>query len=153
MAYHEQKLLSIDPSPTTVTAARRIVYNDKTLINRSVTKGSDGHFRLAADGDVIHGSIVGFSYGKVQLAVDGWDVRFINGTTSAIPVNSTLVGAAPTISGTVTYGLVRPPVAHTGTYALTTQQEHVAAKGLVTESDGTAVQGSSIVRAAITYGA
>lgn len=71
---------------------------DKSFINKAVT--FDGNpfdikeprVRLALDNEMVIGSILGYSKGKLQVAVNGWDIKFINGTSYALPVGSKIVG-------------------------------------------------------------
>ena len=102
MAYYEQTLLSAIAGGTSTNKDNIIIVNgaiEDLYINKAVTLDGDPvdlasiKVKLAGDGDVVLGSIVGVSYGKLQVVVDGWDIKFISGSSAAVTQNSRIVGA------------------------------------------------------------
>lgn len=103
MAYFEQKLMSAQPGATTASGSLNpqiVITNGAIaddLIDRAVTYDgavtdpSSPPVKLAGDGEVVIGSLVGVSYGKLQIAVEGWDVRFKVGD-AAVTQHSKIVG-------------------------------------------------------------
>ena len=87
MAYFEQKLMSCIAGGVAVTTANMThtstnipIVNgviDDSYINKAVTLDgrpadlANPKVKLAGDGDVVLGAIVGVSYGKLQVAVEG----------------------------------------------------------------------------------
>lgn len=82
---------------------------EKSYINKAVTFGKDFTWNnpkvgLARDNDMVLGAILGYSYNKLQIAVEGWDISFINGTsidlgsgetsTRPLTIGSRIVGAS-----------------------------------------------------------
>ena len=71
---------------------------DKVYINRAVTytgqydNSAAIKVRLAADNEKVIGSILGYSYGKLQIAVEGWDIKFLNGTGTELQVGKRIMG-------------------------------------------------------------
>lgn len=105
MAYFEQKILSATAGgssaatpPTNIPIMNGTVADE--YINRAVT--FDGEetasdmgspkVRLADAGEVVIGAILGTSYGRLQIAVEGWDVKFKVGA-AAVTKDSRIIGA------------------------------------------------------------
>jgi len=71
---------------------------DKEYLNRAVTFGghpfniNDPIVKLADDNEVVIGSIVGYSNKRLQIHVNGENIKFINGTNYSIPIGSKIVG-------------------------------------------------------------
>ena len=114
-----------------------------TYINKAVT--FDGYpfsiderlVRLAGDDEFIVGSIVGYENGKLEIAVDGFDVKFINGTTSSLKAGSRIIGM--TVNGE--YGFVKSSYVHRN------------ATGRVVNGGISHVTGKSLISVAIRFGA
>lgn len=105
MAYYEQKIISARPGPTTGTDHEnpqiQIVNGtlDDSYINKAVsydgepTNLASPEVKLSGDGDIVIGSIIGLSYGKLQIAVDGWDIKFLVGSTVGAWGGNRIIGA------------------------------------------------------------
>jgi len=126
---------------------------EKSYINKAVTFDdgftiTNGKVRLSYDDSIVLGSILGYSYGKLQVAVDGWDIKFINGTTSPLIVGRKIVGK--TINNVGGYIQEAP------SFSLTTDNEikRSNARGHVvySESDDNFAAGKSIVKASLIFG-
>ena len=70
---------------------------DKSYINRAVTLVDDftihdPKVQLARDDDIVIGSILSYNYRRLQIAVEGWDVKFINGTNNLLTIGSKIIG-------------------------------------------------------------
>lgn len=149
MAYHQQRLLAIVERVSNPPANSDVTYGDERIINRAVRKTNDRDlWILSGDGESVEGSIVGFSYGMIQLAVDGWDVRFINSTDITLIDHDRLVGAV--FNGE--RGFVRHPVDLTAAYDPVEVTEHFIARGSIVDGGPANQAGVGTVRAAIRYG-
>ena len=159
-----QELLSATAGGTTTNRDNIPIVNGSiadSYINKSVTY--DGQpsdlanptVKLAGAGDVVIGSIVGVSYGKLQIAVSGWDVRFIQSGTTALALGARIVGATVTIGGNAIPGFV---AAVGGASDPPTQAEAnaiLAGRGAVLHGgdvSGTPTAGSVIVRVTMRFG-
>lgn len=104
MAYYEQKIMSAQPGETTnvdhLNPQIQIVKGtlDDSFINKAVTY--DGPItdlscpavKLAELNEMVVGAIIGYSYGKLQIAVEGWDIKFIPGGHGYATQNTRIVG-------------------------------------------------------------
>ena len=102
MAYFEQTLMSATPGGTSGTNDVITMVNGAiadSFINKSVTYDdqpsdlANPKVKLAGEGELVIGSIVGVSYGKLQIAVDGWDIKFMTKDGNDLTPGSRIVGA------------------------------------------------------------
>ena len=108
--------------------------------------------RLARDNEEVIGSIVGYSYGKLQIAVEGWDVLFLNSTGSAIPVGSRIVGGESRARHSLyPWGYVKVAPEPTDGYSLTNANLRRMGRGMVMDSSITTAAGN-LVRVAMKFG-
>lgn len=71
---------------------------NSNFINKAVTW--DGYpfnidnpkVRLVGDNEEVVGAIIGRDNGKIEVAVEGWDIQFINGTSIPLKVGSKIIG-------------------------------------------------------------
>ena len=129
---------------------------DKSYFNRAVTFDRVPVFditnptvRLALDNEVIIGSIVGYSYSKLQIATDGWDIRFINGTANSIRLGSKIIGKAVNNKG----GYVQPVYDKYTELIATTDETNISkSRGWIIDPGDDGQAGTSVVRAAMQFG-
>ena len=102
MAYFEQTLMSATADETSPDNTHIEMVNGAiadSYINKAVTYDgqpsdlANPKVKLAGDDDIVIGSIVGVSYGKLQIAVDGWDVKFLVATNADIAPGTRIIGA------------------------------------------------------------
>ena len=105
MAYKKRILENYNMLATGVGSFEK----DDDLIGRSVEMHAVDTVKLAGDDAEIKGSIEGFDGGQVKIIVDSEDVPFKNAGTTAITVNSRIVGATRVIEtdGTAQRGYVK----------------------------------------------
>jgi len=125
----------------------------ESYINKAVTFDEDftitnPKVRLAHDDSIVVGSILGYTYNKLQIAVDGWDIKFINGTTAPLVVGRKIIGK--NVNNNPGYIQEAPD------YALISGNELLRsnARGHITYSDSSkaSVAGQSIVKVSLIFG-
>lgn len=103
MAYFEQVIMSATPGGTTGNNDIITIVNGSiadSFINKAVTYDgaptdlANPKVKLAGAGDIVIGSILGVSHGKLQIAVGGWDIKFYSSVQTALPMGSRIIGAA-----------------------------------------------------------
>ena len=155
MAYYQQKILSGTAGGTgssVITVVGGAI--DDSYINKAVTFDgvpadlANPKVKLAADGQMVVASIIGFSYGRLQLAADGWDIKFINGTATAIAQNVPILGAEHDSKLGFIKGYAAP-----GTWNAAAGNTLAIARGMVVDGGPASKAGEGIVRVAMRYGA
>ena len=158
MAYYQEKRMSCTPGGSAANY-NEVTYGDLTLIDRAVTLDgipsdlANPKIKLAADGDIILGSIRGFAQNKVQVAVTGWDLKFINGTTSALTLHGRIVGATVGSGTTQLRGYVQDATPVGGTYSQSNLNNHLDGRGNIVHTGVAGVAGQEIVRVGMIFGA
>lgn len=102
MAYFEQKIMSATAGGSTTDSTIISVVNGSiadSYINKAVTYDgvpsdlANPTVKLASAGEIVLGSILGISYGKLQIAVGGWDIKFYSSIATALPQGARIIGA------------------------------------------------------------
>lgn len=102
MAYFEQKIMSATAGGTSTDNDIISIVNGAiadSFINKAVTYDgqpadlSNPKVKLASANDIVIGAIIGTSYGKLQIAVGGWDIKFLAVDTDVLTPGSRIVGA------------------------------------------------------------
>lgn len=105
MAYYQQKIMSAQPGTTTDTDHEnpqiRIVNGiiAPSFINKAVTYDGDPTdlscpaVKLAGENEVVIGALIGVAYGKLQVVVEGWDIKFL-AAVGGMTQNTRIVGGA-----------------------------------------------------------
>lgn len=146
MAYEQQRLLSIYPN--TNAGDQNIVYGDMQLINKAVRELTPGIWVLSGSNERVDGAIVGFSYGQIQVAVDGWDIKFINGRNTAMNVGRKIVGEE--VNGV--YGFVHEAEFPAIPYTFAMARDAYFGSGRVRDGGVDNLAGIAIVKIVMTYG-
>lgn len=151
MAYYAQRLLSIDPNSSFGPPQAHINYGDETIINKAVVRDAlnPSLWLLTNENSIVDGAIIGFSYGQIQVAVDGWDIRFINGTTNPLLNNVRIIGSA---LPTGELGFVKNTPAVPGSFTPDTYHAILNGRGVVNDGGPANEAGEGIVRVAMRYG-
>ena len=160
MAYYQEKLLSGTPGGSGTSlinvASGSLPLN---MINRAVTYDgqpkdlANPKVKLAGNNHIVIGSILGFANNKLQIAVDGWDIKFINGTGSIMDPGARILGAA--YGGELGF-IKEESLGLPGTY-LQTQIESaldnmLKSRGAVLHGGEAGQPGSAIVRVTMRFG-
>jgi len=131
---------------------------DKVYINRAVTFAdetsniNDISVRLAGENEEVIGSILGLSYGKLKIAVEGWDIKFINGTSTPLTVGKRIIGSENSaVHPTIPKGFIQEAPDPTDTYDESNANIRRKGRGFVV-SPGGENAGASIVKAAMIFG-
>lgn len=131
---------------------------DNFYINRAVTfSGNHDNLaqmkvRLARENEEVIGSIIGYSYKRLQIAVEGWDIKFINGTSDTLKVGKRILGKEnPARHSTFPWGYVQTPPEATSVYRLTNSDLRRKSRGMITDP-GETTYGGNIVRVAMKFG-
>lgn len=156
MAYYQQTLMSAiagGTSHSVITIVNGAIAD--SFINKAVTYDgqpsdlANPKVKLAGNNDIILGSIVGVSYGKLQIAVDGWDIKFLNHDTTDLAPGTRILGAARDGDANA-LGYVQGAPAWPGTYAAATANNIAKARGAVLYGTTTAIGG--IIRVTMKFG-
>jgi len=145
MAYFEQKIMSAIAGGTSGNNDLISIVNGAiadSFINKAVTYDgqpadlANPKVKLAGNNDIVIGAIIGTSYGKLQIAVGGWDIKFLAATATVIDPGSRIVGAQQTDN----HGYVQ---AAPSTFL-------AAARGSVLKGDGSTA--GRIIRVSMIFG-
>ena len=171
MAYYMQELLSATAGGSAAGNDAITIVNGSiadSFINKAVTFAgqpadlANPTVKLAGDGEIVIGSIIGVSYGKLQIAVSGWDIRFLQDGVAAITPGSRIIGSELMISGSTVKGFVKavPGAAVGSSPSETTINTAINAAGLGRGSvlhggdvTGSPTAGSVIIRVTMRFGA
>ena len=170
MAYFQQKILSAEAGGTakTDTDSSSLIPIigggiPDSVINKAVTFDgvpsdlANPKVKLAASGEYVLGAIIGTSYGKLEIVVSGWDVKFINARPSILPIGVSIVGAEYGSEPNAVLGLVADHSVSSGDVgnaasiasAINSIQVHT---GRVMHGGVANKAGEAIVRVAIHFG-
>jgi len=166
MAYYMQQILSCEAGGSGNTlidvssgALSESYINKAVTIDGNPSDLASPKVKLCSTNDYVLGSIIGYSYGRLQVVVSGWDVRFINSTDTALTVGLPILGANASINSVDTYGLIKvgSTTATAGDTFDTAEAQSsydLIAKytGRVVHGGAASGAGSAIVRVAISFG-
>jgi len=153
MAYFQQELMSATAGGSgnsLITIVNGAIAD--SFINKAVTYDdqpgdlSNPKVKLAGNNDVVIGSIVGTSYGKLQIAVSGWDVKFLAIDGNDIVPGTRILGAADTNDLGYVKGFTAPTTINQAALANT-----LKARGAVL--NGTTSAKGDVIRVSMRLGA
>jgi len=132
---------------------------DKVYINRAVTFAGETDditnikVRLAGENEEVIGSIIGLSYGKLQIAAQGWDVKFINGTGNPLTVGKRIIGKANSaVHPTIPKGFIQEVPDAPSSYTQADADIRRKGRGMVVNPGDSGGVGVAIVRVAMVWG-
>ena len=153
MSHYEQTLMSCTPGGTTADSDI-IRYGDMDLINRAVTLDGNPQdlanpkVKLVSSGGHILGAIVGYANNKIQVAVTGWDITFINSSNARLNLLGRIVGGV--VSGV--NGYVKNAPNAPGSYSQTMVRNKLRGRGSVIDPGKNGVPGNLKVKVALMFG-
>ena len=153
MAYYSQGIMNARPGPTTASGVANpqiVIENgvmDDIYINRAVTLDGEPtnlacpEVRLAGENEIVLGAIIGYSYGKLQIAVEGLDIAFLIDTYSGVRDHTPIIGATYAAFGTSPHpyedgnpGFVKSVPAISASYSAANLLEVLNGRGFTVDS-------------------